>query len=291
MRRLALLLMMAGCHRATSESSGRFLVPLVAEAAPDDAVVATVDGRPIHASDVALQARARGSDARQALSDLIDAEVLAGEAARRGLDRDHDAEESAESSAVRRLLEKTFESEVTAATVPEAVLKHVYEKNRSTLDHDTQADLWHILIPVDKTMTAEQKNAARAAAEELARRARGVASVEKFQALAETVKAPRPAHSEHVVTERDGWTLKEFSYPAFDQLHKPGDTSDVVETSYGFHVMYLVGFRPPRHTTFAEAEPELRKGIFPEFQKPEFIHWSDRLAGSHQVDVHADLLK
>jgi len=74
----------AACsHGASSDSAA---APLVAQSTDD--VVATVDGRPIYAGAVAAEARARGVDRKTALADLVDAEVLAGEAARRGLDRD-----------------------------------------------------------------------------------------------------------------------------------------------------------------------------------------------------------
>jgi peptidyl-prolyl cis-trans isomerase C len=283
-------LLVAACHQTATDKAGRFVVPLVAAGGDEDAVVATVDGRPIRASAVAQQALASSHDARHALNDLIDAEVLAGEAARRGIDRDHDAEEAAEAVAVRRLLQNDFEKEVTAAKIPDAVIHRVYEKNKPALVHDVMIDVWHILVPVDK-LTADEKIQARAAAEDLSRRARAAKDVEAFKALAATVQAPRAAHYEHVITERDGWTVKEFSHPAFEFLKKPGDVSPVVETSYGFHVMYLVGYRPSINIGYAEAEPELRKNFFPEFQKPEFLHYCERLAGSHRVELHPEHLK
>src|SRR5207237_748916 len=103
---------LGACHAAAPEPKGRFPTPLVAQAPDEDAVVATVDGRPIRASQVAEQARAAGQSAREALQALVDAEVLAGEAARRGLDGDPDVQEAAEAAAVRRLLHTGFESEV-----------------------------------------------------------------------------------------------------------------------------------------------------------------------------------
>ena len=291
MRRLVPVLLVAACHQPRAERSGRFPVPLVSAAADEDAVVATVNGRPIRASAVALQARASGHDARRALGDLIDAEVLAGEAARRGLDRDREAQEAAEAVAVRRLLQDDFEKEVTAARIPDGVIHRVYDKNKAQLVHGVEIDLWHILVPVDKNLSPAQKAEARAAAEDLARRAKAAHDLDAFKALAATVKAPRPAHYEHVVTQRDGWTVKEFSYPAFDLLKKPGDVSPVVETSYGYHVMFLIGYRPALNIGFAEAEPELRKNFFPEYQKPEFLHYCERLAGAHTIEIHADRLK
>lgn len=287
MKRLLLCGLLCGCHAAESERPGRFPVPLTAQASENDPVVATVDGRPIRASEVAVEARARAVSAKEALDDLVTAEVLAGEAARRGIDKNLDAEEAAEATAVRRLLATQFEREVTPASVPMSLIRQIYEKNKQQLDHDLEIEVWHILVPT-KNRPPEEKPAARAAAEELAKKARTVKSLDEFKALAKDIPGAR---YEHIVTEKDGWTLKEFSYPAFEQLKKPGDTSTVIETSYGFHVLYLVKYFPAEHQSLAQAEPELRKGVFPEFQKPEFLHYVERIAGNHSVEEHAERLK
>jgi peptidyl-prolyl cis-trans isomerase C len=282
---MRLWLLLCACQAAAPESRGRFPTPLVAQATADDAVVATVDGRPIRASQIATQARAAGQTAKEALASLVDAEVLAGEAARRGLDADRESQEAAEAAAVRRLIHTGFEAEVTPASVPMSWVRKVYDKNKDALDHDAEVDVWHILIDA-RGLDADKKQAARAVAEDIARRARAVKDLDGFKAL-----APPGAKYEHIITERDGWTVREFSHPAFEQLHKPGDVSSVIETKFGYHVMYLVAIVPARHTTLAEAEPELRKGVFPEFQKPEFVRWCDRLAGSHEISVHPERLK
>ena len=78
-------------------------------AVSDDAVVATVDGRPIYAAAVAAQARARGVDVKTALADLVDAEALAGEAHRRGLDRALDVRLATKGALARRYLQTTFD--------------------------------------------------------------------------------------------------------------------------------------------------------------------------------------
>ena len=288
MKRLSALVLVAGCHGAASgEAAQRWVVPLTADAPPGDEVVATVDGRPVRASEIALQARARGTDAKRALDDLITAETLAGEAARRGLDGARDAQDEARAAAVRRLLAQTFESEVTPAAVPAALVHRFFADNYKLLNHDVKIDVWQILVAT-KGLTPAQRTGARAAAEELAQRARGVADAEAFKALAATVDAPHPASAERVVTARDGWTVHEFSYPAFTYLKKPGDTTPVIETEYGFHVMYLNRFLPPEHATFDEAEPKLRAGLFPDFRKHEFARFADRLAGSHSIAVHPE---
>ncbi|HZS39351.1 MAG TPA: peptidylprolyl isomerase [Polyangia bacterium] len=288
----AALALSAGCRHQGGSPAGRFAVPLTADApqGTDDAVVATVDGRPIRASDVAVQARAAGSDAKTALAALVDAEVLAGEAARRGLDRDPDAVEAARGAAVRRLLAVTFEKEVTTEKIPERELRNVYNRNINEFDHSLWVDVWQIRVPCTRTAPADEKARARATAEELARRARGIADADAFQALAKQIPAPdkKTYEVDRLMTARDGWTVKEFSYAAFDQLKKPGDTTGVVETEFGYHVIYLNKFVPPVHLKLEEVAPKLRLGVFPDFQRREFAKFVDAQMALHHTVVHYD---
>ncbi len=279
---LAGAVLVGGCHHAGHETSDHFEVPLTATAAENDPILATVDGRPIRESEIQTQAHAKDSkDARAALDDLITAEVLAGEAARRGLDRDPEVLEAARAAAVRRELRAGFETDITPSSVPMRDVRRAYQMNINRLDHSEYVDVWHILMRADKKTPDDVKQKARAAAEDLARRARGIGSPEAFQALAATVgKQPFEVQLERVVTARDGWTLKTFSYPAFE-LKNPGDTSGVVETDYGYHVIYLIKRIPPLHIPVDEAAPKLRESLFSEFQRREFLRYTDELAAHH----------
>ena len=282
MRRLALVALVAvGCSHRTAAPDA----PAAALAAQsDDAVVATVDGRPIYAHAVAVQARARGVDARTALEDLIQAEALAGEAARRGLDRDLEVRLAARGALVRRYLQETFERELTPADVPAVLVRRTYNLNRNMFDHSLYVDVWHILVPVAKDAPAAERAQARARAEAIADKARGVGSLAAFKALAGDLR------NEEVVTARDGWTEPSFSHAAFAQLHQPGDTTGVVQTSYGYHVEYLIRFIPPVHVPLGEVEGKLRAGLFPEVQKKAFGHFVDEAMARHRVVEHPERL-
>jgi peptidyl-prolyl cis-trans isomerase C len=286
-RLLFIVIPLIGCAQEAVERDS-FAVPLVAESA--DEVVATVDGRPIRAGEVALQARARGCSPKQALEDLVGAEALAGEAARRGLDREREPLQAARAEAVRRLLAHSFEKEVTPEAIPPALVRRVYAENKSVLNHEIQIDVWHLLVGT-KNLGDDEKHAARQAAEDLARRAHGIGDAEKFKALAATVRPPFAARFERVVTEKKGWVVPEFSNPAFEQLKQPGDTSSVVETEYGYHVMFLNGFRAAQHIGPVEADAKLRAGLFPEFQKRAFVQFADRVRKDHAVEVFPENLK
>jgi peptidyl-prolyl cis-trans isomerase C len=284
---LAGLTVLAACTRAPAPSPS--VAPMVA--ASDDDVVATVDGRPIFARDVARQMRARGVDRRAALEDLVRAEALAGEAARRGLDQDLDVQLETKGALVRRYLQTTFEREVTPADVPAELVRKAYNRNQPYLNHDTYIDVWHLLVAVDEKAPPELKQQARALALEVAARARTVHSLDEFKALKHAFTwQGRPLALDEVITERDGWTQRSFSYAAFDQLHKPGDTSSVVETTFGYHVLYLVGFKPPEHVPIADAEPRLRLGLFPQVQKQKFDELLEEITPHHQLELHPERL-
>ncbi len=254
--------------------------------------VATVNGRPISMNDIATQARLSGAPPAQALDDLIAAELLATEAARRGIrpDTTPAEQEQLRAEMVRRFLATVFEREVTPETIPKRILQKGYASNTTVFYHSEYADVWHILVPVGKQATPVERKAAavRAQAIEADARAKVPMTLPVFKAISET-HGP-DLRLEHIVTARDGWTLKEFSYAAHD-IPKPGDVSAVVETSYGYHVIFLVRRIPAEHTSLAEATPRLKPLIFPTWQRQRFAEWTAELAAKLHVEGHAERLK
>jgi peptidyl-prolyl cis-trans isomerase C len=93
-----------------------------------------------------------------------------------------------------------------------------------------------------------------------------------------------------VITARDGWILTSYSYPAFE-LKQPGATSGVVETDYGYHVIYLNRRIPARHVSLAEAAPQLRAGVFPKYQPQAFLRFCAEATTRHEVVVRPERLR
>jgi peptidyl-prolyl cis-trans isomerase D len=179
-----------------------------------------------------------------------------------------------------------FEEQVTAADVPDPLVRREYQRRLAYLNHETYADVWHILVSVPKGASADDKAKARARARQLATRAKGM-SLAEFQKLGHD----EGLITEEVVTARNGWVERPFSEAAFAQLGKPGDTSTSdVETSYGYHVLYLVKWVPAVHTSLSEAAPKIREGVFPEFQKHAFEKFVDDAMGRYHVELHPEHL-
>lgn len=254
-------------------------------------VVAVVDGRPISAREVAEQARASGVDARRALDALIDAELVAAAAARRGLLKAPEVVEAMQQALARRLLAITFEREVTPERLSDQELQAAYARNRGRLDHPELIEVRHILARSSKKDDAARRTALRRRAERVAERAAKAKNADEFAALGPALSdAEVTLRTETVVTARRGWTVDAFADAAF-ALPRDGAVSGVVETEFGYHVLYRVRRIAEEHITFEEARPKLRELMWPDFQRREFLRFAEELAGSHEVAVHGERLE
>jgi len=274
------------CRDRVQEGPQRDRVILVSEAPSEDEVVATVDQRPIRASEIAAVAAAEGVAPRQALDDLIIAEALVSEAARRGLDLHEDVLQARRTESVRRYLKTEFETTVRPEQIPPRELRRAYERNKTVLYHSEYVDTWHILVPAKDKDTAELRARAEALANQIRERALKVTSAEEFKAIATDIDAGEFAGKlkvEQIITARDGWVEPGFSQAAHDQLKKEGDVSRPARTSYGFHVIYLNRRIPENHVTFDEAIPMLQRGLLSEFQRFKFGPYLDALVAKHDV--------
>ena len=84
---------------------------------------------------------------------------------------------------MRRYLKLGFEKQVTPADVPDPLVHREYQRRLAYLNHDTYADVWHILVPRAEGRDAPRKRRRRAHVRDaLATRAKGMTLAE-FQKL------------------------------------------------------------------------------------------------------------
>ena len=274
---------MAGCE-------GRISTP--ATTAPSSAEeVASVNGHPITASQVASQAAAAGVSLRMALDQLVDAELLVSEAERRGLAMRPEVREVVATELVRRWLATSFERDLTAASVPDEDLRRAYARNAGELDRPEMRLVAHVLVPFGASEPdPARKQVLRRRADEVARRARAVHSAEAMVALGPALSdADIALKAEELGTGAVGFTVQPFADAVF-ALQREGDVSSVVETRFGFHVIFLKQILPARKVPFEQVAAELRAGVWPEFRRREFARFVDGLVEQHKIELHADRL-
>ena len=129
-------------------------------------------------------------------------------------------------------------------SVSEAELKNYYEQNMTRLSSLEERRVSHILIAADAASPAAERDKARAKAEKLLAEIKQ--SPDKFADLAR--KNSQDPGSATKGGDLDffgrGAMVKPFEEVAFSL--KKGDTSNVVETEFGFHILRLTDVKTPK---------------------------------------------
>ena len=229
------------------------LSPVLA-AEGDDPVVARVDGKEIHRSDVE-ESRLRLPEKFQAVplesvfgflvNSLVDSKLVVAEA--------------------RKInLQESEEVKKTMARIEEQVLERAFLTayiERQITDESLQARYQEIL----KTATVEEEISARHILLETEAQAREVISElsggADFAELAKTrSKGPSGPTGGDLGYFGKGQMVEAFSTAAF-ALEKGAITTDPVQTQFGWHVIKLEDRRKVEPPSFAEAEPQLRQEL------------------------------
>ncbi|HET8996175.1 MAG TPA: peptidylprolyl isomerase [Acetobacteraceae bacterium] len=223
-----------------------------------DPVVATVNGQPIHLSDLkeaaaGLPASAQSMPPDQLypllLTQLIDGKALVIEAQKDGLENNPSVQQQIQ-AAKDRVLESAVLHKAIGAAITEAALKARYEKDIAGKPGAEEVHARHILVPDEATAK------------------KIIAQLDKgadFTALSKQYsKDPGSAQDGGDL----GWFKQDEMVPAFSKAAfalKDGQiTQTPVHTQFGWHVIQVLGHRKAPAPTFAQAEPELRQKIIKE---------------------------
>lgn len=138
--------------------------------------------------------------------------------------------------------------------VSDAEIQAYYEGHLKQYTTEETARARHILIAVPQGAAAQVDEAARAKAQDLLKQIKGGADFAKLAA----------ANSDDPGSKGTGGELGTFGrgkmVPAFEQSvfsMKPGETSDPVKTSFGYHLIQTEARTPAQVKTLAEVKPEI----------------------------------
>ncbi|HET9664672.1 MAG TPA: SurA N-terminal domain-containing protein, partial [Burkholderiales bacterium] len=149
----------------------------------------------------------------------------------------------------------TMETLLAQIAVNDGEVKKYYEENLAQFETRQERQASHILITVDAAASAEDKQKARARAEELAKQLRQ--KPERFGEVAkEQSQDPGSAANGGDLGYFGRGTMpKPFEEAVFSM--KPGDVSDPVETQYGYHIIRLTNVKGGEKRSFEEARSQI----------------------------------
>lgn len=170
-----------------------------------------------------------------------------------GISRDRFTEMVKESLMVNKLVE----SLTAEVSVSDEQIAAFYEENKDRFEKPEQVKARHILIKVEQGADEEAKAEARARAEAARERAlAGEDFAELAKELSEGPSAPRGGDLGFFDKSR---MVEPFANAAFAM--EPGDTSEVVETRFGYHVIRVEDRQPGSTPTLDEVSQRIRQGL------------------------------
>lgn len=168
--------------------------------------------------------------------------------------------EAAFQRTIRRnlLIRKLWNSEVTSkAVVTPVELRAYYVKNQSRFIRPEAVSIQSISFLLPKDATPLQKQQVRKKAEDILPKAQAAKNYEEFGVLAEQVSEDEW----RVMMGDHKWTHRGEVDPQFEPIFKmkAGETTGVVESAEGFHILRVNEHQLKRQMTFAEMRDQLRK--------------------------------
>ncbi|MFO7731974.1 MAG: peptidylprolyl isomerase [Spirochaetia bacterium] len=139
-------------------------------------------------------------------------------------------------------------------TVDSAEVREYYEENPEQFEQPEQVRASHILIQVEEDATEEDKEAAK---EKLQAAKERIEQGEEFSDVAREVsEGPSSERGGDLDYFGRGQMVPEFEEVAFNM--DIGEVSDVVKTSFGFHLIKLTDFKEAEKASFNEVEENIK---------------------------------
>jgi peptidyl-prolyl cis-trans isomerase D len=171
--------------------------------------------------------------------------------------------------------------------VPEAELKTYFEQNTARLAGLEERRASHILINADKGASAAERDAARAKAQAL------LAEVQKSPAQFAELARKNSQDTGSAAKGGDldffgrGAMVKPFEEAAF--ALKKGETSGLVETEFGFHIIRLTDIKQPEQKSFESQRAKLEQEVRGQLAQRKFAEAAEQF--TNIVYEQSDSLK
>jgi peptidyl-prolyl cis-trans isomerase C len=180
--------------------------------------------------------------------------------------------------AVRKLIDKELGPKIVVT--PEEV-KAFYDSNPEVFKTPEMMRASHILVKVDKTATAEEK---AKALEKIKVAQKRLKSGDDFATVAKEMSdCPSKAKGGDLDFFSKGQMVPAFEDAVFSM--QPGQTSDIVETEFGYHIIKVTGKKEPSTMPFDEIKPRIEQHLKSEKMSKEFPKYVEALKSKAKIEV------
>lgn len=156
------------------------------------------------------------------------------------------------------LREKVFAKVSDTITVAPEEVKDFFDKNQARYDEPEQVQASHILIRLSPGAPPDEKAQKKQRAEEALKKVKAKGA--DFAALAkEYGEDPTKDRGGDLGYFTKGRMVKPFEDAVWSM--KPGQTSGVVETQFGYHIIKKIDHKPGRKKPFQEAKEQIERSL------------------------------
>jgi len=180
--------------------------------------------------------------------------------------------------AIRKLLDKDLGSKIVLT--PEEV-KAFYDGNPDLFKTPEMVRASHILVKVDEAASGEEKAKALEKIKAIQKR---VKSGEDFAKVAQEVSdCPSKDDGGDLNFFHKGQMVPPFEKAAFSM--KPGETSDIVETEFGYHIIRLTDKKEAGTMSFDEVKPRIEQQLKNEKMSLEYHKYVEALKSKAKIEI------
>jgi len=282
-RKTAALLVLALCVAATGcQKQGG----TEGKAEKKGVVLAEVNGTPITSADFYKEQESlppylkpmteTPEGKKEMLDTMVVRELIMQQATKDGIDKSPQVAARLEDLKKRVIVEAFLKKKVEeSANISDAELKDYYNKNLDKFKTSDQIKASHILV----------KSEAQAKDIEKQLKAGG-----NFEELAKKYSIDGAAPKGGDL----GWFSKGSMIPDFEKVAfglKEGETSGIVQTKFGYHIIKVTGKRAAGTRSFEEVKDQIKAALLPEKQQETFKKIKEDLKKNAKINLKEDALK
>ena len=179
--------------------------------------------------------------------------------------------------AIQQLIDKEVDQKVQ---ITDEERKTFYDTNPQLFQQPERVKASHILIKVDEGAPEEKKAEARKKIKEVQQK---VQKGEDFAELAKTYsEGPSAPRGGNLDFFGRGQMVKPFEDAAFSM--KPNETSDIVETKFGYHLIKVVDKQPAKKMAYADVKDRIDKHLKDQKLRTERQLYFDKLKKDAKIE-------
>ena len=179
--------------------------------------------------------------------------------------------------AIQQLIDKEVDQKVK---ITDEEGKTFYDTNPQLFQQPEQVKASHILIKVDEGASEENKAEARKKIKEIQQK---VQKGEDFAELAKTYsEGPSAPRGGDLNFFGRGQMVKPFEDAAFSL--EPNETSDIVETKFGYHLIKVVDKQPAKKIAYADVQDRINKHLKDQKLRTERQLYFDKLKKDAKIE-------